>query len=177
MACEGFNHVLKHMYREERPTGASRVSRLTLRAPAWPAELDDGHGFPSSHSQWMGYFASFLVLHFALHHRFVSTGLRLLDVARDVFLYAFIVVWSVAIAFSRCVFFPLSLDLVLALCPSPSPFRHCIPAKGHQAAIPPSLPRMCKAVRGSGTLADVGDCPLATVDMVCELVECTCRVE
>ena len=51
----------------------------------------------------MGYFASFLVLHFALRHRFMSTGFRILDVARDVLLYAFIVAWSVAVAFSRCV--------------------------------------------------------------------------
>ena len=63
-----------------------------FRAPAGPAKLDDGYGFPSSHSQWMGNFASFLALHFAPHHRFVSTSFRLLDVGHDVFLYTFIVV-------------------------------------------------------------------------------------
>ncbi|CDO69337.1 hypothetical protein BN946_scf184746.g18 [Trametes cinnabarina] len=49
----------------------------------------------------MGYFASFLVLHFTLQHRFVSTGYRILDYARDVLLYTFILTWAGAVAFSR----------------------------------------------------------------------------
>ena len=77
---------------------------IVLSAPVGPAEeLGDGYGFPSSHSQWMGYFASFLVLHFSLRHRFVSTGFRFLDWARDVFLFTFIISWSVATAYSRSV--------------------------------------------------------------------------
>ena len=85
------------------PTDLCLLSRLTLNASAGSAELGDGYGFPSSHSQWMGYFASFLFLHFALRHRFVSTGFAVLDYARIIFLYAFILGWSCAVAFSRYV--------------------------------------------------------------------------
>ena len=66
-------------------------------------DLGDGYGFPSSHSQWMGYFASFLVLHFTLRHRFIPTGSILLDWARDIFLFTFIISWSLGVAYSRCV--------------------------------------------------------------------------
>ncbi len=108
MLCECFNYVLKHMVQEDRPNGESTslVPSLPwiLSAHTCPTEdLGDGYGFPSSHSQWMGYFASFLVLHFSLRHRFVSTGFRLLDWARDVVLFTFIISWSVAVAYSRCV--------------------------------------------------------------------------
>ncbi|KAI0738484.1 PAP2-domain-containing protein [Daedaleopsis nitida] len=85
MLCETFNYVLKHIIQQERPT----------------TELGDGFGFPSSHSQWMGYFASFLVLHFSLRHRFVSTGFPLLDHVRDILLLVCIVTLSGAVAFSR----------------------------------------------------------------------------
>ena len=63
--------------------------------------MGPGYGFPSSHSQWMGYFAAFLVCHFTLRHRFVTTGFGLLDRARNVILYVGIIGWSVAVAFSR----------------------------------------------------------------------------
>ena len=108
MLCEGFNSVLKHIVQEDRPNRESSLIVPFLLYPQCtcihPAEeLGDGYGFPSSHSQWMGYFASFLVLHFSLRHRFVSTGYRLLDWARDVFLFAFIISWSASVAYSRCV--------------------------------------------------------------------------
>ena len=73
------------------------------RSLACIVDLGDGYGFPSSHSQWMGYFASFLFLHFTLRHRFITTGFVLLDYARNTLLYSFILSWSVAVAFSRCV--------------------------------------------------------------------------
>lgn len=82
------------------------VCRLTELVSA--ENLGDGYGFPSSHSQWMGYFASFLILHFTLRHRWTPTGFRTLDLARDVFLYAFILAWAGAVAFSRYVLPPVS---------------------------------------------------------------------
>ncbi|KAI0769156.1 PAP2 superfamily-domain-containing protein [Irpex lacteus] len=85
LACEAFNWVLKHIIKEDRPNGL----------------LGPGYGFPSSHSQWMGYFATFLICHFAFRHRFITTGSRLLDRARDFLLYAFIVTWAAAVAYSR----------------------------------------------------------------------------
>ncbi|KAF8506400.1 hypothetical protein BU17DRAFT_71289 [Hysterangium stoloniferum] len=59
MACEGLNWVLKHAIKEGRPH----------ESPG------DGYGFPSSHSQWMGYFSSFLILHLYFRHRFTSCGI------------------------------------------------------------------------------------------------------
>ncbi|KAH9852604.1 PAP2-domain-containing protein [Lenzites betulinus] len=85
MLCECSNYVLKHIIQQERPN----------------KDLGDGYGFPSSHSQWMGYFASFLILHFSLRHRWVPTGYRILDLARNVLLYTFIIAWAASVAFSR----------------------------------------------------------------------------
>ncbi|KAJ2983373.1 hypothetical protein NUW54_g10643 [Trametes sanguinea] len=105
MLCECTNYVLKHIIQEERPNS---VSTLLLKPPsvaidprAFTEDLGDGYGFPSSHSQWMGYFASFLILHFSLQHRFVSTGFRVLDYVRDILLYTFIITCAGAVAFSR----------------------------------------------------------------------------
>ncbi|KIP02267.1 hypothetical protein PHLGIDRAFT_112248 [Phlebiopsis gigantea 11061_1 CR5-6] len=85
LLCEASNWVLKHIIKEERPY----------------YDMGPGYGFPSSHSQWMGYFAAFLVCHFTLRHRFVTTGFGLLDRARSVILYAGIIGCSAAVAFSR----------------------------------------------------------------------------
>ncbi|OBZ73586.1 Dolichyldiphosphatase [Grifola frondosa] len=85
MLCETFNYILKHIIQEERPH----------------YELGDGFGFPSSHSQWMGYFLSFLVCHFSLRHRFISTGWWFLDLARNVTLYTALAGLSASVAFSR----------------------------------------------------------------------------
>ena len=70
----------------------------------------------------MGYFLGFLFLHFSLRHRFVPTGFKVLDWARDIFLFAFITLWSVAVAYSRCVLnsshpsVPISTDTRLFSC-------------------------------------------------------------
>ncbi|KAK7684389.1 hypothetical protein QCA50_012336 [Cerrena zonata] len=85
MLCECFNYVLKKAIKQERPH----------------LEMGDGYGFPSSHSQWMGYFATFLVCHFTFRHRFVTTGYRIIDSLRDILLYIFIISWSASVAFSR----------------------------------------------------------------------------
>lgn len=78
---------------------------LSYISPMWHTldDLGDGYGFPSSHSQWMGYFASFLILHFTVRHRFVPTGYRLLDYASIIVLYSGILGWAGAVAFSRYV--------------------------------------------------------------------------
>ncbi|CAL1698556.1 unnamed protein product [Somion occarium] len=85
MLCECLNYILKKIIKQERPN----------------LDMGSGYGFPSSHSQWMGYFATFLICHFTFRHRFVSTGYPILDRLRDFFLHAFIVSWSSAVAFSR----------------------------------------------------------------------------
>ena len=131
LLCEAFNWVLKHIVKEERPYRKfrapqysqrvlrrvagrlrSRRGALAQRSLAQPPhstkltfvcadDMGPGYGFPSSHSQWMGYFAAFLVCHFSFRHRFASTGSSLLDKARSLRLYTGIIGWSVAVAFSR----------------------------------------------------------------------------
>lgn len=115
MLNEAFNWVLKHLFQEERPQGEYRIllspSTDNLCAlylhRAWNSttlsveDLGSGHGFPSSHSQWMGYFAAFLICHFTFRHRFVSTGWRILDLLRILILYSGILAVSMAVAYSR----------------------------------------------------------------------------
>ncbi|EKM50614.1 uncharacterized protein PHACADRAFT_129960 [Phanerochaete carnosa HHB-10118-sp] len=85
LLCEAFNWVLKHVIREERPY----------------KHMGPGYGFPSSHSQWMGYFAAFLLCHLMYRHRFVPTGSLLLDNIRNLVVYLGIIAWTAAVAFSR----------------------------------------------------------------------------
>ncbi|KAI6041331.1 hypothetical protein EDC04DRAFT_2867323 [Pisolithus marmoratus] len=84
---EGLNIVLKRAFREERPPD----SKLHL----------NGYGFPSSHSQYMGYFGAFLTCHLYFRHRFASTGNVLLDRSFRLLLYAVITSWVALVAYSR----------------------------------------------------------------------------
>ncbi|CAK5283158.1 unnamed protein product, partial [Mycena citricolor] len=84
-AGEALNLVLKHAIKEQRPSYS----------------LATGYGFPSSHSQYMGYFASFLMLHLHTRHRFASSGNRLLDNAWRFVVYTGILAWALAVAYSR----------------------------------------------------------------------------
>ncbi|KAH9946491.1 PAP2-domain-containing protein [Amylocystis lapponica] len=85
MLCEAFNWVLKHIIKQERPS----------------YDMGEGYGFPSSHSQWMGYFATFLLCHFSFRHRFVSTGWHALDLVWKIALYIGVASWAGAVALSR----------------------------------------------------------------------------
>lgn len=51
LACEGFNWALKRLIKQPRPTD----------------RLGAGYGMPSSHSQFLGFFAAFFLLHFYLN--------------------------------------------------------------------------------------------------------------
>jgi dolichyldiphosphatase len=68
--------------------------------------IGHGYGFPSSHSQYMGYFASFLVCHMYFTHRFPSTGNSLLDRLFRALVYLFISTWALAVAYSRYIYPP-----------------------------------------------------------------------
>jgi len=85
LLCEVANWLLKHRVRQERPN----------------MDLGSGYGFPSSHSQWMGYFSTFLVLHFTFRHSLVSTGSRSVDALRRATLYVVLVTLAGAVAYSR----------------------------------------------------------------------------
>ncbi|KIK85606.1 hypothetical protein PAXRUDRAFT_35418 [Paxillus rubicundulus Ve08.2h10] len=84
---EALNLVLKHMIKAERPPD----TRLHL----------SGYGFPSSHSQYMGYFGAFLMCHVYFRHRFASTGCPLLDQLFRCFVYLGLITWVGVVAYSR----------------------------------------------------------------------------
>lgn len=65
--------------------------------------IGNGYGFPSSHSQYMGYFATFLTCHMFFKHRFASTGFKILDQIWRLAVYAGLLGWAGAVAYSRCV--------------------------------------------------------------------------
>ncbi|TFK48571.1 PAP2-domain-containing protein [Heliocybe sulcata] len=83
--CEGLNWVLKRLVKQDRPEDS----------------LGHGYGFPSSHSQNMGYFASFLMCHMYFRHRFATTGHGTLDKAWRLFLYLSLAAWAGIVAYSR----------------------------------------------------------------------------
>nr|GAT47259.1 predicted protein [Mycena chlorophos] len=82
---EVLNLVIKHSVKQARPSYSSA----------------NGYGFPSSHSQYMGYFAAFLMLHLYFRHRFASTGSKLLDVAWRLTVYSALIAWTATVAYSR----------------------------------------------------------------------------
>ncbi|KAI6006723.1 hypothetical protein F5J12DRAFT_905714 [Pisolithus orientalis] len=84
---EGLNIVLKRVFKEDRPPD----SRLHL----------NGYGFPSSHSQYMGYFGAFLICHLYFRHRFASTGNAVLDQSFRLVVYVVIASWVALVAYSR----------------------------------------------------------------------------
>jgi len=85
LACEGFNGVLKSAYKEGRPDG----------------KLGNGYGWPSSHSQFMGYFSSFLILHIYFRHRFDPTGFKTLDQSTRLVAHLAILGLAGAVCYSR----------------------------------------------------------------------------
>jgi len=85
VACEVLNWVLKRIIKEERP--AHTVGK--------------GYGFPSSHSQYMTYFATFLILHLYFRHRFASTGYWIVDKLWRLTLYLALISWAGSVCYSR----------------------------------------------------------------------------
>ncbi|KAG1734034.1 uncharacterized protein EDB91DRAFT_619496 [Suillus paluster] len=84
---EGLNLLLKRIIKQERPVD----SQLHL----------NGYGFPSSHSQYMGYFSAFLICHMYFRHRFASTGSVVLDQLFRMVVYLGLAAWSGIVAYSR----------------------------------------------------------------------------
>ncbi|CAA7269220.1 unnamed protein product [Cyclocybe aegerita] len=84
-AEELLNWIIKRAIKEERPIQS----------------IGNGYGFPSSHSQYMGYFASFLMCHLYFRHRFSSTGYQAVDVLWRMTVYAALLAWCGLVAYSR----------------------------------------------------------------------------
>ncbi|KAI0285776.1 PAP2-domain-containing protein [Russula aff. rugulosa BPL654] len=82
--CEAFNLVVKRIVKQGRP----------------PGSVANGYGFPSSHSQYMGYFATFLILHLHFRHKFVISGSSD-STAFRIAIYTAIVAWAALVAYSR----------------------------------------------------------------------------
>jgi len=78
--CEGLNLAIKRIVKQGRP----------------PGSVGNGYGFPSSHSQYMGYFATFLILHLHFRHKFA-----LVDQVIRALVYSALIAWAVAVAYSR----------------------------------------------------------------------------
>ncbi|KAG0709437.1 hypothetical protein DFH29DRAFT_230685 [Suillus ampliporus] len=87
LLSEGFNLVLKHVIKQERPADG----QIHL----------NGYGFPSSHSQYMGYFSTFLICHMYFRHRFASTGSIVFDQLFRMIVYLGLAAWSGIVAYSR----------------------------------------------------------------------------
>ncbi|KAG1795114.1 uncharacterized protein HD556DRAFT_1366091 [Suillus plorans] len=87
LLSEGLNLALKHIFKQERPVDG----RLHL----------NGYGFPSSHSQYMGYFSAFLICHVYFRHRFASTGSIVFDQLFRIVVYLGLAAWCAIVAYSR----------------------------------------------------------------------------
>lgn len=85
LAGELLNWIIKRATKQDRPIQS----------------IGNGYGFPSSHSQFMAYFSSFLICHLYFRHRFSSTGSVILDNTWRLAVYTFLLVWTGIVAFSR----------------------------------------------------------------------------
>lgn len=73
-------------------------------AHIWVLEsIGNGYGFPSSHSQYMGYFTTFLTCHMFFRHRFATSGFGVFDQLWRICVYAGLLGWAGAVAYSRYV--------------------------------------------------------------------------
>ncbi|KAK0546377.1 hypothetical protein OC861_004706 [Tilletia horrida] len=88
LGCEAVNWGLKRLIRQPRPHD----------------HIGDGYGFPSSHSQFVGFFAAFFVCHFVLHHPPPRKPRTLINTMRRIehaIAIALIVVLSALVCYSR----------------------------------------------------------------------------
>ncbi len=105
-ACEAFNLVVKRFVKEGRPPGTCQPlyagSFWVFRNVTFLiGSVGNGYGFPSSHSQYMGYFATFLILHLHFKHKFGTTGYWIVDRALQTSVYLGVVAWTLTVAYSR----------------------------------------------------------------------------
>lgn len=107
LLCEVFSWILKRAIKQERPSGRVQcVCVVRTASYRISGSVGTGYGFPSSHSQYMAYFATFLVLHLHFRHRFISTGSWIIDQSFRLLLHAAFIGWAGTVAYSRQVALP-----------------------------------------------------------------------
>lgn len=119
LLCEASNYLLKHLFKQSRPNGSSPrfplrnhrvvhlealVLTLSFFLSVRAADLAEGYGFPSSHSQYMAYFATFLICHVRFRHRFAPMGSKLMDQVLSIAVVIGLIAWAGGVAYSRWVF-------------------------------------------------------------------------
>ena len=77
------------------------VSALVYRLYEYSVGHGPGYGFPSSHSQFMAYFSTFLICHLYFQHRPSSTGSVVFDRLLRLCAYLGLLAWTGSVAFSR----------------------------------------------------------------------------
>jgi hypothetical protein len=88
--------------REETDRCVSVNSRNEQTAYFFSTErIGNGYAFPSSHSQYMAYFSSFLICHLYFRHRFSRTGYPVVDTIWRLALYVALLLWPGLVAYSR----------------------------------------------------------------------------
>ncbi|KAG8961937.1 hypothetical protein FRC03_004801 [Tulasnella sp. 419] len=85
LSNEALNYVIKESIQVERPF----------------QDHGSGYGFPSSHSQYMGYFATFLIFHLLSSHTFPTHGYRVVDGIQTVAVCFALLLWAGTVAYSR----------------------------------------------------------------------------
>ncbi|KAH7093927.1 PAP2-domain-containing protein [Auriculariales sp. MPI-PUGE-AT-0066] len=121
LLCEAANWVIKQLVRQPRPMDS----------------LGTGYGFPSSHSQYMGYFATFVVLHVVCAYRPPTTNgagtmLYAIESLRGPIVAIGTTAWAVTVCYSRLHLAYHSVDQVawgviigIVLGASCTVFAHC----------------------------------------------------
>ncbi|EJU03894.1 PAP2-domain-containing protein [Dacryopinax primogenitus] len=85
LGCEAFSWMLKRMFKRERPIDY----------------VGTGYGFPSSHSQFMGYFVTFFLLHLWFRETSMERLQDPLSKVRKMILYIGVPIWGAAVCYSR----------------------------------------------------------------------------
>lgn len=102
LAGEALNWFLKRAIKQDRPVGMFIIKAILNLGLTWNLEsIGNGYGFPSSHSQYMAYFSSFLICHLYFRHRFASTGFPIIDRLFRATVYLALLLWTGAVAYSR----------------------------------------------------------------------------
>lgn len=122
LAGEALNWMIKRAIKQDRPIrewSVNSIHLFELTTFRGSESIGNGYGFPSSHSQFMAYFSSFLICHLYFRHRFSSTGSPTLNYIWRITVYISLLAWTGIVAFSRFEFSSPSLFLLFNINGSP----------------------------------------------------------